>query len=293
MALTEKTHTKLPAHMRPDRPEVICARGQGVVTQLFPGITQECVVGDHVGARNLSTSFITVEPNTQSPFHRHPVGKSVTVLSGDIEVEFPGRSYHLRAMDNITIPKEMAHRLVNKSTHADTAIHVSMCLAKPTHSLVEQQRDGTDSDQPAMDQPCGERVTYYATASRYEPSPNVTFIDHFNRDLVEGIEMSGGLGLFEPGGRLPAHLHDFDESICIVSGTAICLVESRRHTLSNCDTALEPRGRVHYFINETDAPMVMFWVYADPTPERIVVDERFAVEPCAAWPHDTPGQTSH
>ena len=36
-------------------------------------------------------------------------------------------------------------------------------------------------------------------------------------------------------------------------------------------TVLAPRARVHYFFNETFGPLAMFWVYAGPTPARIVV----------------------
>ena len=91
---------------------------------------------------------------------------------------------------------------------------------------------------------------------------------------MPNIEMSGGYASFQPGGRLPAHIHDFDESICIVEGRATCIVEGRRYSLSECATAIEPRGRVHYFINESSGPMAMIWVYAGPKPERIVVAER-------------------
>ena len=48
-------------------------------------------------------------------------------------------------------------------------------------------------------------------------------------------------------------------------------------------TALQPRGRVHYFINESDGPMEMLWVYAGPKPERIVVDERNATAEGNPW----------
>ena len=44
-----------------------------------------------------------------------------------------------------------------------------------------------------------------------------------------------------------------------------------------------PRGRVHYFVNETDAPMEMIWVYAGPMPERIVVDERCVTAEGDPW----------
>jgi uncharacterized cupin superfamily protein len=80
--------------------------------------------------------------------------------------------------------------------------------------------------------------------------------------------MSGGYGLFHPGGRLPAHYHDIDESISIIDGVATCVVEGRRHALSGCETALVPRGRVHYFINDSAGTMAMLWVYAGPRRRR-------------------------
>ena len=41
---------------------------------------------------------------------------------------------------------------------------------------------------------------------------------------------------------------------CIVQGQATCIVEGRQYTLSGCATAMVPRGRIHYFINESNAP---------------------------------------
>ena len=105
--------------------------------------------------------------------------------------------------------------------------------------------------------------------------PAAEFIDYFNATLLPGIEMSGGFARFEPGGRLPDHLHDFDESICIIRGDANCLVEGRQYSLNDCATAMVPRGRVHYFINESESQMDMIWVYAGPMPERIVIAPGF------------------
>ena len=53
--------------------------------------------------------------------------------------------------------------------------------------------------------------------------------------------------------------------------------------MSDRATALQPRGRVHYFINETAATMEMIWVYAGPQPERIVVAEACATEEGNPW----------
>ena len=82
---------------------------------------------------------------------------------------------------------------------------------------------------------------------------------------------------------MPAHFHDFDESISIIEGTATCVVEGRRYALSGGATALLPRGRVHYFINDSAGPMAMLWVYAGPTPERIVVEEACATAEGNPW----------
>ena len=61
------------------------------------------------------------------------------------------------------------------------------------------------------------------------------------------------------------------------------MVEGRRYTLSNRGTAMVPRGRVHYFINETTPPMAMIWVYAGPLPLRVVVAEACAREEGNPW----------
>jgi oxalate decarboxylase/phosphoglucose isomerase-like protein (cupin superfamily) len=53
--------------------------------------------------------------------------------------------------------------------------------------------------------------------------------------------------------------------------------------MRDCSTALQPRGRVHYFINESAKPMAMIWVYAGPQPERIVVDEACTTREGNPW----------
>ena len=61
------------------------------------------------------------------------------------------------------------------------------------------------------------------------------------------------------------------------------MVEGRRYTMSNKATALQPRGRVHYFINESPGTMEMLWVYAGPMSEQILVAERCATPEGDPW----------
>jgi quercetin dioxygenase-like cupin family protein len=271
--------------MRPNRHEVISPLGTGTTIEIAPGVRFECLVGAHNQAHNLTTGIVSFDAGAELPYHTHPFSESVTLLAGGATIEVEGRSYELEPLDNMVIPPGIPHfaKACGASGAKTSAIlHVAMASPSPTRVLVDRSfprramRPSTPSDGP-------ERVNWFRTAPRYEAGPNTAFIDFFNKDLLPGIEMSGGYGLFYPRGRLPAHVHDFDESICIIDGTATCIVEGRRYSMSGCATALQPRGRVHYFINDSTGPMAMLWVYAGPVPERIVVDERCATAEGNPW----------
>ncbi len=272
-----------PSSMRPDRMEALNPIGNGIQTEIARGVNFECLVGAHNQARQLTTGIVTFAPGTVLPYHSHTFSESITLLSGAMTIEVDGRSYSLQRLDNAVIPAGLAHSARNTSASEPAVLHIAMATDSPCRTLVEKFFSRRTMSDDSTGQSGAERINRFATAKRGVAGPNTEFIDYFNDDLMPGLEMSGGYGLFQPGGRLPAHVHDFDESICIISGTATCVVEGRRYTMSSCSTALQPRGRVHYFINESDAPMEMLWVYAGPKPERIIVDERCATLEGAPW----------
>lgn len=286
----EKTALRLtplprpPESLRPDRPEVMGEPGKNTPVVLAPGVSLNCLVGTHNGARNLTTGLVTIEPGGRLEYHTHPVSESITVLSGTAVVGVEGREYSLTALDNIVIPRGVAHASWNALTSERSLLQVALASHAPSRDFVDNAFERRAMPNESAQVPGKERVTRFATATRFEAGPGTSFIDHFNQHLMPGIEMSGGYGLFQPGGRLPAHFHDFDESICIIEGTAMCVVEGRRYEMADCSTALQPRGRVHYFINESQQPMAMIWVYAGPVPERVIVDERCATVEGNPWP---------
>jgi quercetin dioxygenase-like cupin family protein len=197
--------------------------------------------------------------------------------------EVEGRMYDLNPLDNISLPAGLAHRAVNIDMREPAVCHVAMRTTTPDRELVETFFSKKRMGFKTMTQPTGERITRIADAKRYSPGDNASFVDYFNEALIPGYGLSGGYGLFTTGGRLPAHLHDFDESICIVQGSATCIVEGRTHQMAEPATALQPRGRIHYFINKSPDPMAMIWVYAGPMPERIIVEDDCADVPGVAW----------
>lgn len=272
-----------PESMRPDRMEDVTPVGAGTFLDVEPGVRLECLVGERNGARGLTTGLVTVAPATALSYHTHPFTESITLLKGRARAAVEGREYDLDPLDNVVVPRGLAHMVRNRSDRDPAVFHVALASDAPTREPVE--RTFTPVLMPAESEGASgaERVNRFQTAARFEAGPNTEFIDFFNETLMPGLEMSGGYGLFLPGGRLPAHVHDFDESICIIDGEAVCIVEGRRHKMSGGATALQPRGRVHYFINESDGPMAMIWVYAGPSPIRIVVDERCATVEGDPW----------
>ena len=213
------------------------------------------------------------------------------MISGAGIVGVEGREYELGSFDNVTVPCGTPHAFWNRSDSVPVAIvHVALASDAPSRDPVHTpfpRRPKMDG-RPNPSGRQGARHLYYGHAAGYEAGAGTQFVDYFNRELMPGIEMSGGYGRFQPGGRLPAHCHGFDESICIVQGSATCVVEGRRYSMSGGATALQPRGRVHYFVNESTAPMAMIWVYAHPVPERVTVDERWTLPGADPWPPETP-----
>jgi len=264
--------TRPPGYL-PDRPEVITTRGAARRIELERGVIFQPHVGAHNQARNLTTGMVTFMPGAQLPYHKHPHGEAITLLSGEAEVEVEGRRYRLRPLDNVYIPPEQAHFAVNKSASKPATFHIAMNTHDPSQALVRAVTPTRMMPDDATGVSGAERVSRHATTTWYEPNPGAHFQDYFNRDLGS-VGMSGGYGEFATGGRLPCHLHDFDESITIIQGTATCVVEGRKYALSDCATALAPRGRCHYFINLSDRPMAMIWVYAGEMPQRLVLQEQ-------------------
>jgi quercetin dioxygenase-like cupin family protein len=257
--------------------------GSGKFFEIEPGIRLECMVGAFNRARGLTTGIVTIQPSTALTYHTHTFAESITLLQGQAVVAVEGREYELEPLDNVVVPRGPAHQIRNLSQNEPLVLHVALASEVPSRTLVVDDFSRQPMPSTATGVPGAERVTRFRTAERFEAGPNTAFIDFFNETLVPGIEMSGGYGLFQTGGRLPAHVHDFDESIGIIEGEATCIVEGKRYSLRDNATAMVPRGRVHYFINDRDAPMAMIWVYAGPSPIRILVDESCATEAGNPW----------
>lgn len=271
--------TRPPEDTTPDRDEVITTLSDSDPVSLPTGVTFRPLVSSFYSARDLTTGVADLQPDAALSCHRHPCSESITVLAGEVEVTVEGRAYRLGELDNIVIPRWLPHATRNLSSEHPARLHNAFATSTVTREDVAHEFATVEMEPDSNGVPGAERVSRFASASRISGvGPGAVFIDYFNAELMPGIEMSGGFARFDPGGRLPDHIHDFDESICIIRGAAECMVEGRKYSMSDCATAMIPRGHVHYFINESQQQMDMIWVYAGPMPERIVIEPGFVRE---------------
>lgn len=81
-----------------------------------------------------------------------------------------------------------------------------------------------------------------------------------------------GITAFDPGAKIGLHYHNCEESVLILEGEAIAEIGGTRHSLKAGDTTWIPANLPHRFLNETDAPMRIFWTYADIDATRTMVE---------------------
>jgi 2-keto-3-deoxy-L-rhamnonate aldolase RhmA/quercetin dioxygenase-like cupin family protein len=277
-------HVGRPAALGPDlTPAILDETGPGRVesirrvpettpVEVGDGVELRPLVGAHNQAHDLFTGLLAIAPESSRPYHVRPCGEALTLLEGEAIVDVEGRRYMLRPLDSLFIPRGLARRILNPSTRDAATFHIALDEDAPAERPFAGLFPETLEPEGSKGREGAERLTRHAAADQFELSPGAMFQDYFNAERgARGI--CGGFGRFQPGSRLPCHRHDFDESITIIEGTAVCVVEGRRYELSGNATALVPRGRCHYFINQSDAPMAMIWVYAGDMPDRIVMDE--------------------
>ena len=185
-----------------------------------------------------------MSPGAKLDYHTHECAESVTLLSGALEFEVEGRRYALTALDNITIPRGLAHAALNPSATDRCELHVALASDTPGRTLVESNFSQRVLPDDSTGMPGAERVTRYRTAPRFDLGTGTSFIDFFNADLMPGLEMSGGYGLFQPGGRL--------RPMCMTSTSRFVSLMARRCALSrdnamNWPIALRPMCRAGGF----------------------------------------------
>lgn len=97
--------------------------------------------------------------------------------------------------------------------------------------------------------------------------------------------MINGITTFDPGARIGLHFHNCEESVMILEGEAIAEIDGERIPLKAGDTTWIPPNVPHRFLNESDGPMRILWIYGDVNATRTMVET--GVEQTIDQEHET------
>ena len=79
----------------------------------------------------------------------------------------------------------------------------------------------------------------------------------------DGLEsMSVWKQTMAPGGRTPPHRHDCDETVVVLAGSGVLLIDGRALPFAAGDTLVLPAGRVHQIVNDGTEPVVTVAAFA-------------------------------
>ena len=72
-----------------------------------------------------------------------------------------------------------------------------------------------------------------------------------------------GMTIFPPGGSIPLHWHNCEESVTVLEGQAVVEIDGALHRMQPGDTTWVPEGVPHRFLNASETgEMRILWTYA-------------------------------
>jgi quercetin dioxygenase-like cupin family protein len=265
-----------------DRITEVIVSGKCLPQASLPGVDLQTFVSKACGASAFSTGTAIFQVGAELPYHTHKFSEGITILEGCAQVLVEGRAYRLSPFDCIHIPAGIAHCVRN--THAINIMvaHWAMGSEAPTRNFVDPEFRFEDRDFGESEDGDPENIKRFAKCATYELAEGTVFCDLFAHRFGS-VGICGGYGRFGQGSSLPCHFHEYDESITIISGEALCLVQGNQYRLSGYDTAFVPKHRPHRFLNNSEKEMAMLWVYSGDEPDRMVVDAGYC-SGSLVWP---------
>ncbi len=107
-------------------------------------------------------------------------------------------------------------------------------------------------------------------AYAWQPNPGVEALD-FVRGEIGAKSLLTGVATIEPGAGLVLHTHDCEESVTVIEGEATVEIDGTFYQLHPYETSYVPPGVPHRFLNRSDRPVKILYVYPAIKVARIPV----------------------
>jgi mannose-6-phosphate isomerase-like protein (cupin superfamily) len=86
----------------------------------------------------------------------------------------------------------------------------------------------------------------------------------FRRVLWTGEHTQLVIMTIPPGGEIGEEVHEVDQILTFVSGTAQAMVGGQKKNVAQGDLVVVPAGKKHNFVNNGVNPLVLYTVYGPP-----------------------------
>lgn len=81
-----------------------------------------------------------------------------------------------------------------------------------------------------------------------------------------------GVTIFPPGGSVPLHKHNCDESVLVLAGRAVAEIAGAEHQVDEGDVTFIPEAVHHRFRNASQTQeMKILWTYASVDADRTII----------------------
>jgi quercetin dioxygenase-like cupin family protein len=95
----------------------------------------------------------------------------------------------------------------------------------------------------------------------FDRGNGVVTVPYIGRWNLEGNRITTGQTIFAPGTGLPVHSHNVEENVLILEGLAIAEIDGKTFDLVAGEATWVEAGTPHRFLNRSDTPMRIYWVY--------------------------------
>lgn len=104
-----------------------------------------------------------------------------------------------------------------------------------------------------------------------ERAPGVTVSSMVNEENG-ATQISSGITTFAPGCSNTTHYHNAEESVIVLEGEGVLVIQGEEHQVKPHDAAFITPGAHHRVINTGDRPFKIAWSYATVHVSRTLVE---------------------
>ncbi len=116
------------------------------------------------------------------------------------------------------------------------------------------------------------RVIRGEEVPQLQRAEGVTVASHINKEFG-ATEISSGITGFDPGCSNTTHYHNAEESVIVIEGQGILMINGAEHRVGAGDAAFITPGTRHRLINTGEGPFRIAWSYATVDVTRTLVED--------------------